>query len=29
MEKAKVTPEQLAEAATLDGAIMPDGTVHE
>ena len=29
LEHAKVSPEQLAEAATLDGAIMPDGETHE
>ena len=28
LEHAKVTQEQLAEAATLEGAIMPDGDTH-
>lgn len=29
LKGAKVTPEQLAQAKSLKGAIMPDGTVHE
>lgn len=29
LKDAKVTPEQLAQAKSLKGTIMPDGTVHE
>jgi uncharacterized protein YjbI with pentapeptide repeats len=29
LEKAKVDPEQLAGVASLEGATMPDGTVHD